>query len=274
MESLPLQIALSVLKMSDDFLRMEDSSWVLCFRILNIKPTRSIASSFVIGPRCQQTNQPTLRTALAGYDRMRWCDSNSVSTSTCESWWEEGVSMLTPRLLSSAWWRRYSTSYQLLPTSGPAYGLKDASMPPHQCLSYSVNMVPAWDFHTLEVDTCQSFPIPLGTIKPWNRWWKGWEKEEQGVNDKCSSWEFLGPPLERLRGCPLLLSCDDQVCYGEPGSTPVLWWLGHPHRYPSSRKAPPQPPHPTITPTYKTLTFLPILKLKWLPTGGCYIYAL
>lgn len=71
MESFPLQIVLCELKGLDNFFRMEDSSWVLCFRILNIKPSRSVASSFAIGPRCQQTNPSAFRIAPTGCDRTR-----------------------------------------------------------------------------------------------------------------------------------------------------------------------------------------------------------
>ena len=45
------------------------------FRILNIKPTRSVVSSSVTGARCWQIDQPTFRPALAGCDRIRLCDS-------------------------------------------------------------------------------------------------------------------------------------------------------------------------------------------------------
>ena len=67
-------------------------------------------------------------------------------------------------------------------------------------------MVSAWEAHMLEVGTPhQSFPISSGTIKLWDRRWKGWDQEEQEVNDKCSSLEFPGPPLEKLKAAILAL---------------------------------------------------------------------
>lgn len=180
-----------------------------------------------------------------------------------------------PKQLSSAWQRSCSTSYQTLPHWGPAYGLKDASIPLQQHPKLLSKMMPAWDTHVLEVGTChQRSPIPSRTLRPWDRRQKDWDKEKQEVNDKCSPWEFPGTPLEKPRGCPFLLSSCDWICYGELNATQSCGDQITLMSIPA-----PEVPHPnpctlrSVPHTSKSIFFFSYFEIEMSAHWGCCIYA-